>query len=94
MALNSDIIAENIPLRLTVEQMQEPAETLRGLFINFTLNKMREVLWDVFSERVAVNDDELGSYSRYDLLHYYEQMVLVLEAASMIYRIPGKGQKN
>ena len=88
--LNCEVVAENTPLRLSLEQMENPGETLRSLYSNFTLNDMREVLWDVFSERLAAKDDELGFYTRSDLLYYYEQMVHVLEAASMIYRIPGK----
>jgi hypothetical protein len=88
--LNSDLIAENIPLRLTQEQMQNPGEALKSLYTNFTLNNMREVLWDAFAYRMTAPDPQLGFFTRDDMLYYYENMIRVLEAASLIYRKPGK----
>jgi hypothetical protein len=58
--LNSAVIAENTPLRLSTEQMANPEGTLRSLYKDFTLHDMREILWDVFSRSLAADDDELG----------------------------------
>lgn len=87
---NSSVIAEYAPLRLTVQQIESPVETLHSLFTNWTLDDMREALWDVFARSLTVKDDDLGYFSREELLYYYEEVVRVLEAACLLYRVPGR----
>jgi hypothetical protein len=88
--LNSSVIAENLPLRLSLEQMADPGETLRSLFTNWTLDEMREALWDIFSRSLAAKDEDLGPFSASEILFYYEEIIQVLEAACLIYRVPGR----
>jgi len=89
--LNSAVIAENTPLRLSTEQIANPEGTLRSLYKDFTLHDMREILWDVFSRSLAADDGELGLYPRYEMLFCYEEIIQVLEAGSLIY---GEYQKR
>jgi hypothetical protein len=83
--LNSAVIAKNIPLRLSVGQMNDPRETLRRLYEEFSLNEMREVLWDVFGRTLIADDEALRDFSRADLLYYYERFVQILEAGSLVF---------
>jgi hypothetical protein len=83
--LNSAVVAENTPLRLKTTEMTHPEMTLRNLYLDFHLNDMREVLWDVFSRSLIAKDEDLGHFSREDMLFYYEEMVKVLEAGSLLF---------
>jgi hypothetical protein len=69
--LISAVVNENNPLRLTTDQLIGPDKALAELYPQFTLHDMREVLWEVFSRSLVVKEDELGSYSRPDLLRYH-----------------------
>jgi hypothetical protein len=88
--LNSELIAKNTPLRLTREEMEDPQELLRNFFSSFTLNDIREALWDVFSRSLATNDCELGCITHDCLVYYYEEMVRMVEAAGLIYGPKGR----
>ena len=87
---NSSVVAEYIPLNLSPEQMEDPKEALRSFFTTWSLDEMRNVLWDVFSRSLTVDDDEMGPFSRKALLFYYEEIVQVLEAACLLHRVPGR----
>ncbi|TDX02180.1 hypothetical protein [Dinghuibacter silviterrae] len=77
--LLSAVVNENNPLRLTTDQLISRDKALADLYSQFTLHNMREVLWEVFSRSIVVKDDELGSYSRPELLRYYDLFVQVIE---------------
>ena len=79
MPLLSAVVNENNPLKLTTDQLIGPDKALAQLYPQFTLHNMREVLWEVFSRSIVVKDEELGSYSRPDLLHYHDLFVQVIE---------------
>src|SRR5579862_3953738 len=82
--LFSAVVNENKPLRLTTDQMIAPDKALSELYPQFTLHDMREVLWEVFSRSLVVNDNELGVYSRPDLLRYHALFVQVIEAGLFV----------
>ncbi|HEV2482984.1 MAG TPA: hypothetical protein VGS79_25140 [Puia sp.] len=83
--LNCEVVAKNIPLRLTTNQMKDPKEALRNLYEESSLNEMREVLWDVFRRTFTANDEDFFSFPRRDMLYYYEQFVQILEAGSLLF---------
>ncbi len=85
--LNCAVIAKDIPLRLTMGQMSNPKEALRKIYEDFSLHEMREVLWESFSQSFT-NEEEHPYYSRRDLLYYYELIVQVLEAGSLLFDEP------
>lgn len=80
----STVIAENRPLRINTDQVISPEQSIYKLFDKASLNGMREVLWDVFSQRIVVTDDELGAYSRKELLRYHSVIVQMLEVSRII----------
>jgi len=82
--LFSAVVNENKPLRLTTDQMIAPDRALSELYPQFTLHDMREVLWEVFSRSLVVKDNELGSYSRPDLLRYHSFCVQVIELSFFV----------
>ena len=77
--LLSAVVNENKPLKLTTDQLIGPDKALAELYPQFTLHGMREILWEVFSRSLVVKDDELGSYSRPDLLRHHDLFVRVIE---------------
>ena len=77
--LLSAVVNENNQLRLTTDQLIGPDNALADLYPQFSLHDMREVLWEVFSRSLIVKDDDLGSYSRPDLLRYHALFVQVIE---------------
>jgi hypothetical protein len=82
--LFSAVVAENTPLRLTTDQVTDPPQALSDLHAQFTLHNMREILWEVFSRSLLVTDNELGVFSRSDLLRYYGFLVQIVEASSLV----------
>ena len=82
--LFSAVVNENKPLRLTTDQMIAPDKALSELYPQFTLHDMREVLWEVFSRSLVINDNELGAYSRPDLLRYHALFVQVIETGLFV----------
>jgi hypothetical protein len=76
--------AEISPLRLTTDQIINPEKALTELYPQFTLHNMREMLWEVFSRSLVVNDNELGAFSRVDLLRYYTFVVQIVEAGLLV----------
>jgi len=79
MPLLSAIVNENKPLRLTTDQLIGPAKALAELYPQFTLHDMREVLWEVFSRSLVVKDEELGGYSRSELLRCHALCAQIIE---------------
>jgi hypothetical protein len=77
-------IAENCPLRLTGDQIINPEKALTELYPHFTLHNIREMLWEVFSRGLIVNDNELGAFSRADLLRCYTVVVQIVEAGHLV----------
>ena len=86
--LNCAVIAKNTPLRLSSDQMSNPREVLRRIYEDFSLNEMREILWETFSQSFTADEDG-PHYSRRDMLYYYEMFVQFLEAGSLVF---GKSQ--
>ena len=84
--LNSTHLAENIPLRLTGEEIQNPQEILYGFFTSVDLDSAREVLWDVFSRTLTSSDEDLGYFPRKEILFYYEVIVRLIEASCLLYQ--------
>ena len=84
--LNSTLIAENIPLCLTDEEVKNPHEVLYEFFTSVFLDETREVLWDVFSRSLITRDEDLGYFPRGELLFYYEELVRLVEASCLLHQ--------
>jgi hypothetical protein len=82
---NRAIIAQDVPLRLTGEEMKYPAKVVAGFFETFDLEDCREILWRAFSSTLCLDDETLGSdVTRIELLSYYEEMERLVEAVFLL----------
>lgn len=77
------------PLRLSKEQMKNPALIFDDFFDSFHLNDVREILWDwmvevVSSPRSISNEPR----QRNNHIFFYENIEILIEAAFMLRKKP------
>lgn len=86
---------ENVPLRLSKEEKQDPYGVLDEFFSCFHLQDLREVLWDWL---VAALSAESGAYNtgytRSNLVFVYERLELLVEAAYTLHRNRKRSRKK
>ena len=87
---NRAIIAQNIPLRLTTEQMESPIDVFEDFFGAFDLEDSRVLLGFVISKVICLGDEDIEDFSRSEILTYYEYAEMVIEAAFLICQKEGK----
>ncbi|HTJ14418.1 MAG TPA: hypothetical protein VL547_20410 [Dinghuibacter sp.] len=63
---------------------KDPEAVLTGFFGSYTLSEARLLLWEMASQALCASDDELGEFSRKELLAGYEALDLLLEAAHCV----------
>lgn len=74
---------------LRPREIEHPQDVLTGFFGSYPLAEARELLWDMVSRSLCAPDEELGTFSRKELLAGYEALERLVEAAHCLYR--GKG---
>ena len=90
MNTNRAIIAGNVPLRLTAEQMENPMAVLSNFFGAIDLEEARDIMWFFFSIVICMDDEDIDEYDRRAIRLYYEEIELLIEASYEIYK---KAQK-
>jgi hypothetical protein len=84
---NRAFIAHNLPLRLTPEEMDQPAEVIAEFFSGFDLEDCRDILWLALSSTLCLDDEALGnSISRIELLCCFVEIERLIEASFLIYK--------
>jgi hypothetical protein len=92
---NRAIIALNVPLRLTPEEMKQPSMVVASFFAALDLDTCREILWRVFSSALCLDDETFGTdITRFELLAYYEEMERMIEAAFLLDERYAKNQSG
>jgi hypothetical protein len=84
--LNGQIVAGDLPLRLTAHEVEHPEAVLSGFFGSYSPGEVRELLWDVVSRSLCVSDEEMGTFGRREILEGYEALERLVEAAHLIHR--------
>ncbi|MET0392735.1 MAG: hypothetical protein ABW019_06320 [Chitinophagaceae bacterium] len=85
----------NQPIHLTPEEMSDPREALRDIFLSTTLCEMRQHLWKMVEACIGTVDPgafETGE-QRQDLLLTWHDLERALEAALLL-SCSGKGTKT
>lgn len=59
---------------------KNPEAVLTGFFGSYSLSEARLLLWEMASQALCVSDEELGAFSRKELLAGYEALDLLIEA--------------
>ena len=75
----------HVPLRLTPEEIEHPELVVEGFFGTFCLAETRALFWDVVSKAICCSDEDLDGFSRNDMLAFYEEMEMLVEAAYVQY---------
>jgi hypothetical protein len=81
---NRSIIARNLPLRLSPEQIQAPMEVLTTFFSGLNLDEAREVLWEAFSRALCTPEEDGLFLANRELLYFHEQFEALIEAAFLV----------
>jgi hypothetical protein len=82
---NKSVIAHNIPLRLTFEQMENPMDVLAAFFGDLSLDETREILWEAFSKALQVEKEAPDDLSCKDLLYLHGLFEALIEASFLLY---------
>jgi hypothetical protein len=83
---NSSIIAANLPLLLTTDEMDVPWEVIADFFETFDLDEIRQMIVDIFLITLCAPKDELMGYSRSDILFTKKELIRFVEAALLLYK--------
>lgn len=67
------------------EALVNPEDLLHGFFGSYTPEHAKALLWDMLAQTLSVSDDELGSFSRKELLAGYEALERLVDAAFKVY---------
>ncbi|MDR3669014.1 MAG: hypothetical protein P4L35_19465 [Ignavibacteriaceae bacterium] len=87
---NRAIIAQNIPLRLTTEQIDSPIDVVADFFGAFDMEDSRVLLGFVISKVICLGDEDIEDFNRSEILTYYEYVELLIEAAFLICQKEGR----
>lgn len=75
----------NLPIRLSAEQLDNPASVLKDFFTDYNLSEVREIL-NINAEVCLTSDIhpyEAGE-RRADFMHFQQKLELLLEAAFLM----------
>jgi hypothetical protein len=82
---NRAIIAGTTPLRLTSKEMLNPKEVVMSFYSSFDLEDIRQLLWQMTSTTICLDDETLGLCIRRDqILAFYEETERAIEAMYLI----------
>lgn len=82
---NRSIIAGKEPLRLTTKEMLNPKEVVMSFYSSFDLEDIRQLLWQMTSTTICLDDETLGLCIRRDqVLAFYEELERAIEAMHLI----------
>ena len=78
---NRSVIAANIPLRLTLAEMEAPQAVVKSFLQSFDLEFCRDVLWLCLSSVMCQDDENLGTaFNRDELFAFFEGLERLIEA--------------
>jgi hypothetical protein len=83
---NSSIIAANLPLLLTPNEIEAPEDLVAEFFETFDLDEIRRIIADVFLIALCAPKDELRGYSRSDISFTQTEMIRFVEAAFLLFK--------
>ena len=66
---------------LRPKEQNQPEAVLTGFFDSYSIDEARLLLWEMASQALCVGDDELGGFTRRELLAGYEALERLVEAA-------------
>jgi hypothetical protein len=82
---NRSIVAGDIPLRLSPEEIKAPEMVLRLFLQSFDLENCRDILWLAFSLTLCSADETIGiDYTRTEILAFYEETERLIEAVCVL----------
>ena len=68
---------------LRPEEKKHPEAVLEGFFSSYSVEEARLLLWEMASQAFCAGDEELGEFSRKELLAGYEALDRLLAAAHL-----------
>ena len=85
----------NQPVRLTQEQMADPDSVLNDFFSWYHLDDLRQMLWE-WMQAAMITDNGIyeTSKERSNLLFFYRNMELLVEAAYLIRQQRNAGKEG
>jgi hypothetical protein len=78
---NRETIAHNLPLLLSIDEMANPLEVLRGFLSSFDLESLRRLYELILFIALEIDDERLGlDITRSELSLFLERLPRVFEA--------------
>ena len=69
---------------LRPKEKKQPETVLKGFFASYSIDEARLLLWEMASQALCAGDEELGEFTRKELLAGYEALERLVEAAHCI----------
>jgi hypothetical protein len=83
---NSAIIAANLPLLLTTDEIEAPEEVVKDFLQTFDLNEIRQKISDISDIAICAPRDQLRGADRYDLLFIKRELIRLVEAVYLYHQ--------
>jgi hypothetical protein len=83
---NRRILANNTPLLLTTEEIENPENVLKQFCNDFHLDRMKDTFGEVVSLAMSVDYEDLNEFTPREMLTFFYKIDLFLEAIYILYQ--------